>query len=62
MISTDRRPPQEELWCIVFVPGYTESGFEVAEYRGGFWHSQNGSIITASVESWMYTDFINTPH
>lgn len=62
MVSTSTRPPQEETWCIVFVPGWSESGFEIAEYKEGFWHTQNGVIITAYVESWVSTDNIKTPY
>ncbi|MDR6195938.1 hypothetical protein [Siphonobacter sp. SORGH_AS_0500] len=61
MISTNARQPQTDCWCVVYVPGWSESGFDVAEFRNGFWFNQNGQLITIGVEAWVYSDDFKTP-
>lgn len=61
MIRTEQRLPDVDSWCLVYVPGWTESGFEVAEYRDDCWFSQYGQLIGSDVEAWVYLDNLKTP-
>lgn len=54
MTFITKKDPPIDVWCLIRVPGYCESGFVVAKHDGDFWTTEAGDEIVVNnyVNGW----------
>ena len=50
LITVKEQKPKEGKWYLVRCPEYSESGYEVAEYKDGEWYDGSSRTITSYIE------------